>query len=232
MAPAGEVVVTGASGALGVGVVRALSSAGHSVIAVDRDAARGQRLFAGVANCRTLAFDVSSPEAWPQALGDSAIAGAVLIAGAWQGGQRFFAPGGDAIWRAMMSANLETARISIQALLPRMVQAKAGSVVAIGSRTAPRPWEGANAAAYAASKAALVALVQACAAEVLADRVRLNAVLPSTIDTPANRAAMPERDPARWVSVESLSGVIAFLLSDAARDISGAAIPVFGRDAV
>ena len=74
--------------------------------------------------------------------------------------------------------------------------------------------------------------MQACAAEVLADGVRLNAVLPSTIDTPANRAAMPARDPACWVSVESLSGVIAFLLSDAARDISGAAIPVFGRDAV
>ena len=62
--------------------------------------------------------------------------------------------------------------------------------------------------------------------------MRLNALLPSTIDTPANRAAMPKHDPATWVSVESLSGVILFLLSDAARDISGAAIPVYGRDGV
>ena len=62
--------------------------------------------------------------------------------------------------------------------------------------------------------------------------MRVNAVLPSTIDTPANRAAMPKHDPERWVSVESLSGVIAFLLSEAARDISGAAIPVYGREGV
>jgi NAD(P)-dependent dehydrogenase (short-subunit alcohol dehydrogenase family) len=67
------------------------------------------------------------------------------------------------------------------------------------------------------------------AGEVLADGVRVNAVLPSTIDTPANRAAMPESDPGHWVSIESLSAVIAFLLSDASRDISGAALPVYGR---
>ncbi len=228
----GEILVTGASGALGLGVVHALSASGQRVIAVDRDAERAQKLFGGIAGCRTLAYDVSSAEAWASALGDSSITGAVLIAGAWQGGQRFFEPGGDAIWHTVMGANVETARVSLQALLPRMVAAKTGSIVAIGSRSAPRPWDGAKSAAYAASKAAVVALVQACAAEVLADGVRINAVLPSTIDTPANRAAMPKHDPSQWVSVESLSGVIAFLLSDAARDISGAAIPVYGRDGV
>lgn len=228
----GEIVVTGAGGALGSGVVRALAASGRRVIAVERDAARAQQTFAGVANCRVLGFDLSSSAAWQSALADSEIAGAVLVAGAWKGGARFFEAGSDAIWSTVMSANLETTRISLQALLPRMVSAKAGSIVAIGSRTAPRPWEGAKAAAYAASKAAVVALVQACAAEVLADGVRINAVLPSTIDTAANRAAMPKHDPSQWVSVESLSGVIAFLLSDAARDISGAAIPVFGRDGV
>jgi NAD(P)-dependent dehydrogenase (short-subunit alcohol dehydrogenase family) len=228
----GEILVTGASGALGSGVVRALAASGQRVIAVDRDAERAKHTFGSVANCRTLAFDVSSGQAWTHALADSAIAGAVLIAGAWKGGPRFFEPGGDAIWNTVMSANLETARISLQALLPGMVAAKAGSIVAIGSRSAPRPWDGAKSAAYTASKAAVVALVQACAAEVLADGVRINAVLPSTIDTPANRAAMPKHDASQWVSVESLSGVIAFLLSDAARDISGAAIPVYGRDGV
>ena len=228
----GEILVTGASGALGSGVVRALAASGQRVIAVDRDAARAAKEFAEVAGCRTLAFDIGSAEAWAGALGDSTISGAVLVAGAWKGGKRLFEPGGDAIWSTVMSANLETARVTLQALLPRMVAAKAGSIVAIGSRTAPRPWDGAKSAAYTASKAAVVALVQACAAEVLADGVRINAVLPSTIDTPANRAAMPKSDPSQWVSVESLSGVIAFLLSDAARDISGAAIPVYGRDGV
>jgi len=228
----GEIVVTGASGALGSGVVRLLAASGQGVIAVERDAERARQTFADVPNCRVLSFDPSSKEAWQRALGDSEIAGAVLVAGAWKGGSRAFEAGSDAIWTTLMNANLETARVALQALLPRMVEAKAGSIVAIGSRTAARPWEGAKAAAYAASKAAVLALVQACAAEVLADGVRINAILPSTIDTPANRAAMPNHDPSRWVSIESLCGVIAFLLSDAARDISGAAIPVFGRDGV
>ncbi len=228
----GEVVITGASGALGSGLVRALAAGGQRVIAVDRDADRAQKAFGGVANCRTLSFDIASSSAWASALGDSEIAGAVLVAGTWQGGKRLFEAGADAIWSTLMSANLETARVSLQALLPRMVTAKAGSVVAIGSRVAARPWEGAHAAAYAASKAALLALVQASASEVLADGVRVNAVLPSTIDTPANRAAMPKSDASEWVSIASLSGVIAFLLSDAARDISGAALPVYGRTGV
>lgn len=228
----GEIIVTGASGALGSGVVRALAASGRRVIAVDRDAERGKKAFADVPNCRVLGFDVASSAGWASALGDAEIAGAVLIAGTWKGGQRSFEPGADAIWSTVMSANLETARISLQALLPRLVAAKSGSIVAIGSRTATRPWEGAKAAAYAASKAALVAFVQASAAEVVADGVRINAVLPSTIDTPANRSAMPQADASRWVTVESLSGVIGFLLSDAARDVSGAAIPVFGKDGV
>ena len=225
----GEIVVTGASGALGSGVVRALAAGGQRVIAVDRDAARAHREFAGVAGCRTLSFDISSQPDWASALGDSEIAGAVLVAGTWQGGRRMFEAGADETWGTLMSANLETARVSLQALLPRLVAAKSGSVVAVGSRVAVRPWEGAHAAAYAASKAALIALVQAAAGEVLADGVRINAVLPSTIDTAANRAAMPKSDHSQWVSIESLSGVIAFLLSDAARDISGAALPVYGR---
>ena len=228
----GEVVVTGASGALGTGVVHALAASGHRVIAVDRHAARAQQHFAGIAGVRALGVDVTSAASWASALGDSEIAGAVLVAGTWKGGMRLFEAGGDEIWSTVMSANLETARVSLQAILPRVVAAKAGSIVAVGSRTSQRPWDGANAAAYTASKAALLALVQACAAEVLADGVRINAVLPSTIDTAANRAAMPQADPADWVSIASLSGVIAFLLSDAARDISGAAIPVYGRTGV
>jgi NAD(P)-dependent dehydrogenase (short-subunit alcohol dehydrogenase family) len=99
----------------------------------------------------------------------------------------------------------------------------------VGARAAVRPETSAGAAAYAASKAAVVALAQAAAAEVLKHGVRVNAVLPSILDTPANRAGIPGADFTRWVSVDSLAGVIQFLLSDAARDITGAAIPVYGR---
>jgi NAD(P)-dependent dehydrogenase (short-subunit alcohol dehydrogenase family) len=92
-----------------------------------------------------------------------------------------------------------------------------------------RPYDAPGDAAYSASKAALTALAQAVAAEVLADGVRVNVVLPSTIDTAANRRAMPDADHSRWVTTESLAGVIGFLLSEQARDISGAALPVYGR---
>jgi len=129
----------------------------------------------------------------------------------------------------MIARNLETVHGALRALLPTMTEQRAGSVVVVGSQAVERPWMSAGAAAYAASKAAVVALAQAAAAEVLENGVRINAVLPSTIDTPANRAAMPKADPARWVAPESLSRVIAFLLSDDARDISGAALPVYGR---
>src|SRR3954470_3129207 len=81
-----EIVVTGASGALGSGVVRALTSSGQRVIAVERNAERAQHAFATLPNCRVLGFDLSSPDAWQSALGASEISGAVLVAGAWQGG--------------------------------------------------------------------------------------------------------------------------------------------------
>ncbi len=110
-----------------------------------------------------------------------------------------------------------------------MIQRSHGSIVVVGSRAAIEPKTSARSAAYAASKAAVVALAEVAAAENLSHGVRVNAVLPSTIDTPANRKAMPKADPSHWVSLPSLAGVILFLLSDAARDISGAALPVYGR---
>jgi NAD(P)-dependent dehydrogenase (short-subunit alcohol dehydrogenase family) len=129
----------------------------------------------------------------------------------------------------MVSSNLETAHASLRALLPGMVARKSGSVVLVGSRAVERPWTSAGAAEYAASKAAVVALAQVAAEETLSAGVRVNAILPSTLDTPANRSAMPDADSSRWVSTDSAAEVIAFLLSPSARDVSGAAIPVYGR---
>jgi NAD(P)-dependent dehydrogenase (short-subunit alcohol dehydrogenase family) len=110
-----------------------------------------------------------------------------------------------------------------------MVEARAGSVVVVGSRAVERPWTSANSASYGAAKSAAVALAMVAAAEVVEYGVRVNAVLPSVIDTPQNRASMPGADPSRWVTPRSLSEVIQFLLSDASRDVSGAQIPVYGR---
>jgi NAD(P)-dependent dehydrogenase (short-subunit alcohol dehydrogenase family) len=110
-----------------------------------------------------------------------------------------------------------------------MVEAKQGSIVVVGSRAVERPWTSAGAAAYAAAKAAVVTMAETVATEVLEHGVRVNAILPSTMDTAANRAAMPDADPSRWVALSSAAAVIAFLFSDDARDVSGAAIPVYGR---
>ncbi|HEY3500226.1 MAG TPA: SDR family NAD(P)-dependent oxidoreductase [Polyangiaceae bacterium] len=230
-------IVTGAGGALGSAMVARLAREGL-VIAAGRGV-RQEQLDAeyGAGRARAAALDVGSRSEWANVLeglesqGITA-AGAVLTAGTWRGGQRLHEQADDADWGALLDANLETARASLQALLPGMVARRKGSVVLVGSTAAVRPWEQAGAAAYAASKAALLALSQAVAAEVLADGVRVNVILPSTIDTPANRAAMPKADASRWVAPASLAEVAAFLLSDAGRDISGAALPVYGRTGV
>jgi len=229
------IIVTGASGALGSALVGAFAGGAERVIAIgrgldqeklDREHGAGRVLARG--------FDLVSRAAWSETLADLAKqglepSGAILAAGGWKGGKKLGEETDDATWSAMLVANLETARVSLQALLPGMVERKRGSIVLVGSRAAERPWESANAAAYAASKAAVVALASAVAAEVRGANVRVNVLMPSTIDTPQNRAAMPSADASRWVTPQSIADVAKFLLSDAARDVSGAAIPVYGN---
>jgi NAD(P)-dependent dehydrogenase (short-subunit alcohol dehydrogenase family) len=232
-------LVTGAGGALGAEVARTLASRGDKIVLVDAVGAKArlEQLASSLPHASIITGDVTDDATWATALPratkelGAAPSFAALIAGGWRGGQTFHESGakGEDIWRAMMSANLETAHRSLVRLLPAMVAAKRGAVVVVGSRVAQQPWTGAGAAAYTASKAAVVALAQAVAAEVLEHGVRVNAVLPSTLDTPANRAAMPGADASKWVALPSLAAVIAFLLSDAARDVSGAAVPVYGR---
>jgi NAD(P)-dependent dehydrogenase (short-subunit alcohol dehydrogenase family) len=102
-----------------------------------------------------------------------------------------------------------------------------GSIVCVGTRAALQPFSGA--AGYIASKAAVIAFAQAVAVEYKNDYVRCNAILPSVIDTPANRASMPNADYLKWVHPSEIAKVIAHLLSDDAAPTSGAAIPVYGR---
>jgi NAD(P)-dependent dehydrogenase (short-subunit alcohol dehydrogenase family) len=230
-------VVTGASGALGAEVARELARRGHKLALLDTARAREklEALASSIPGTCPMVADVTKGGDWEQVLaragrelGGPPLA-AALIAGGWRGGRRLHEETSDETWSAMMSSNLETVHRSLRALVPAMVASKRGSIVVVGSRVVEQPASSARAAAYGASKAAVVALAKAVAAEVLEDGVRVNAILPSTMDTPANRAAMPSADPARWVPLRSAAGVIAFLLSDEARDISGAAVPVYGR---
>jgi NAD(P)-dependent dehydrogenase (short-subunit alcohol dehydrogenase family) len=113
------------------------------------------------------------------------------------------------------------------AALPRLIAAGGGSIVCVGTRAALQPVPGA--AGYIASKAAVIAFAQAVAVEYRDDGVRCNVILPSVIDTPGNRASMPDADHDRWVKPAEIAGVIAHLLSDDSSPVSGAAIPVYGR---
>jgi NAD(P)-dependent dehydrogenase (short-subunit alcohol dehydrogenase family) len=114
-----------------------------------------------------------------------------------------------------------------QASVARMLESGGGSIVCVGTRAALQPFSGA--AGYIASKAAVIAFAQAVAVEYKNDGVRCNAILPSVIDTPANRSSMPKADHERWVKPAEIAGVIAHLLSSDSGPTSGAAIPVYGR---
>ena len=227
-------LVTGAAGALGSALCRYLASRGHRLALVDvgSASARLETLSVEVKGV-PLAFDAAQAAAWEEPLERvdkelGPLTGAVLVAGGWQGGAPLHASD-DAVWDAMLQLNLQTTYRALRAVLPGLVSRRRGSVVVVGSRAAVRPWTSTNAAAYAATKSAAVSLAEVVAAEVLESGVRVNSVLPSTLDTPANRRTMPNADATRWVAPESLAAVIAFLLSDDSRDISGAALPVYGR---
>jgi NAD(P)-dependent dehydrogenase (short-subunit alcohol dehydrogenase family) len=230
-------LVTGAGGALGAEVALALSKRGHGVMLVDAEAqkARLEALGVSLGRAAWATADLTDASSWQRVTAScqrdlgTAPALAALVAGGWRGGAPVHGETSDDAWRAMMGANLETVYRGLRALLPAMVAARHGSVVIIGSRVVEQPWTSVGAAAYAAAKSAAVALAQTVAAEVREHGVRVNAVLPSTLDTKANRAAMPDADATRWVALDSAAGVVAFLLGDEARDISGAAIPVYGR---
>jgi NAD(P)-dependent dehydrogenase (short-subunit alcohol dehydrogenase family) len=227
---AGTVLVTGASGGLGGAVARRLIEDGWRVVAPVRSTA------AEAAEAGTGVLAV------PADVTDEADVARVVAAGAGEAGSPLravvnlvggFAAGGRvhetpvAEFEAQLRLNLRSAYLVTATALPHLIAAGGGSVVCVSSRAALRPFAGA--AGYITAKAALLALVDAMAVEYRDDNVRVNAVLPSVIDTRANRAAQPAADYSRWVPPEQIAGVIAFLCSDASTATSGAHIPVYGR---
>ncbi|ABC82079.1 SDR family oxidoreductase [Anaeromyxobacter dehalogenans] len=231
------IVISGAVGALGTALAGHLVAHGYRVAGVGlrRHEERLRTLEADLgAGFAGFTLEADSTAAWDatlDAVGSrlGAVSGAALVAGGWRGGEPFHEDRDEGTWRSMLDENLESAQRALRALMPRLVAQRSGSVVVVGSRNVERPWSGTGAAGYTVAKTAVVALARVIAQEVLETGVRVNAVLPSTIDTPANRDAMPGADASRWVAPGSLSAVIEFLLSDAARDVSGAVIPVYGR---
>ncbi|ANB18039.1 SDR family NAD(P)-dependent oxidoreductase [Dokdonella koreensis] len=222
-----RIVVTGAFGSLGSAVVQAALAAGARVAAVDRaetppPAITGAEAFGGIDLGDDAQVDAVFERIGARLGGIDAL---VNIAGTFR--WETLAGGNLATWDLLYAVNLRTAVAASKAALPQLRAGGDGRIVNIGAAAAARA--GAGMGAYAASKAGVARLTEALAEELKDQGVTVNAVLPSIIDTPQNRADMPEADFSRWVAPADLAGVIVFLLSAQARAITGALIPVSGR---
>jgi NAD(P)-dependent dehydrogenase (short-subunit alcohol dehydrogenase family) len=219
------VVVAGGAGGLGRAVVLELAGRGARVVSGER---RPPPIDARVASVdyRLLdAGDEASVSAFFEALPEAPLA-LVNTIGGYAAGPAI-AESDVAQWRQQIEVNLLTAALLTKWAVRRMAPAKAGRIVHVSSRAATE--RGAHAFAYSVAKLGVVRLVEAAAAENVESGITVNCVLPSIIDTPANRAAMPKADFTRWTKPQQIAQVIAFLLSDEAEIVSGAAIPVYGR---
>jgi NAD(P)-dependent dehydrogenase (short-subunit alcohol dehydrogenase family) len=229
------VMVTGGTGTLGGPVARAFAAAGAKVIVVDRNAEKQQKLFADWRD---------TPDHWPAAPVDvmdpgsveAAVAQAVARFGRIDvlvntvGGYRAGKPVAELdleTWDLMLNLNARSTLILCRAVLPTMLAQGSGKIVNVAALGALAG--SANHAAYAASKAAVVRITESMAAEVGSRGINVNCILPGTIDSSDNRAAMPNADTSKWVKPESLAQVILFLASEGARDLHGVALPVGGR---
>jgi NAD(P)-dependent dehydrogenase (short-subunit alcohol dehydrogenase family) len=222
-------IVTGGTGTLGRALVRLLLAQGTRVAVPWRRPEEWRSLQRETGTLPLFGIeaslaDASGAEAFvTQAVGQlGALDAVALVAGGWAGGTTFEQAPADE-WDRMLRTNLDTVAHVCRAALPHL-RAGGGSVVAVGSRAAETG--GAGMAAYAVSKVAVHGLVRVLALENAGRGVRFNAVLPGTIDTPANRSAMPKADRSKWTSPEAIARVMAFLLSPDSSPVTGALVPV------
>lgn len=220
-------IVTGGTGGLGAAVTAALLDDGWRVVVpwvVERELAHVQEHEA-LELVQADLFDASAAADVARAAGDDLRAVVNLVGGFAMGGRVHETPIEE--FDAQLRLNLRPTYLVTAAALPAMLAAGEGSVVCVSSRSALRPFSGA--AGYVTAKAAVLALVDALHAEYVQDGIRVNAILPSVIDTPANRASMGEADADRWVKPAEIAAVIRFLCSPDSAPTSGAHMPVYGR---
>jgi NAD(P)-dependent dehydrogenase (short-subunit alcohol dehydrogenase family) len=223
------VLVAGGTGALGAAVLRELLGSGYEVTAtwiVEREREAIEAELGG--SVALVEADLMKPgggaEGAVEAVDD--LEAVVNLVGGFSSGPKVHETDPDDFAR-MIKLNLAPAFLLARAAMPRLVQRGGGAFVGVSARAALRPFAGA--AGYVVGKAALLAFVEALDAEYRDEGVRCNAVLPSVIDTPANREAMPDADHSKWVPPEEIGKVIRFLISDDSAPVSGAAVPVYGR---
>ena len=224
------VLVTGAKGGLGTFVTNSFLEAGARVIGVSRSIAASD--FPNP-NFSAISSEISSGDNARTLVGEvvakcGRLDGLVHLVGAFAGGQSV-AETDDATLDRMLNLNFRSAFYMIQSVLPRMREQGSGRILAIGSKAAvePSPMAG----AYAASKAALVSLIRTVARENSDRGIAANILLPGTMDTPANRAAMAGADFTKWVQPDQVAKLLVHLMSDQASQVNGAVIPVYGGEA-
>ena len=230
--PGRVAIVAGGTGALGQSICLAFLSAGHTVCVPFAVPEETEALRARLGPAEAPRLDAAACDVTDETAVNRFVAGVVerhgrvdvLVnaVGGFTGGD--LASTSLTEWNRMLTLNLNTAVLGCRAVLPAMTRAGRGRIVNIASRAVVPPQGGFI--AYTVSKSAVITLTQALAQEVRAHGITVNAVLPSTMDTPANRQAMPEADRASWVSTDAVALVVAFLASDAAEAVSGAAVPV------
>lgn len=229
------VIVTGAAGNLGQVVGRAFLSAGATLVLTDHATNRLHQIFSNIADSpkHYLVDSVDATESDSvQSMVEETISrfGRVDVLVNTVGGFR----GGTTVpetpletWDLMVNLNARSVFIASRAVIPHMLQQGSGKIVSVAARSG---LEGSKKnAAYSASKSAVIRLTESMAVELKGSGITVNCILPSIIDTPQNRQAMPRADHRRWVKPEALADVILFLTSDAAREVHGAAVPVYGK---
>jgi NAD(P)-dependent dehydrogenase (short-subunit alcohol dehydrogenase family) len=225
------VLITGGTGALGGAVVEALLDAGWRVVVTWIMPGEADRLPRrdGLELVEADLFDEAAvASAVETAAGDrgAPLRAVANLVGGYAAGPRVHETDvGD--FERLLTVNLRPTFLVTRAALPHLMQAGGGGIVCVSARAAVRPFSGA--AGYVTSKAAVLAFTEAVAAEYRDDDVRCNAILPSVIDTPANRAAQPQADHSRWVTPAEIARTVVFLCSDESATISGAAVPVYGK---
>lgn len=221
-------LVTGANGGLGTHVTKALLDAGFTVVGLSP---KIQPHDFDHPHFTALPATLDSLTAAKQAV-DTILAhfGKIDVlahlVGGFAGGQTV-ADTDDATFQRMLDMNLMSTFHILRAVLPPMRQAGSGRIIAIGSRAAENP--GAMVGAYSASKAALVSLIRTVAIENKDLGITANVILPGTMDTPSNRKDMPGADISQWVQPASVASLILWLAGNGGKDVTGAAIPVYGR---
>lgn len=225
------VIVTGAAGALGRAVVAAFKNAGARLALIDNNADGLRAVFGGDnADQLLLAADLSDQAALQRAA-DKVVAtfgridALCNIAGGFRMGHPVHDTPAD-VWQLMVELNAGSVIRMSHAVVPHMLAAGGGKIVNVAAMGGLKG--GATMGAYAASKSAVMRLTESMAAELRDKNINVNCVMPSIIDTPANRADMPKADPKKWVAPAALADVILFLASDRARAVHGAAVPVVG----